>query len=145
MAALSECGESPRKIGTGFRKMCAHRAARGAYPSPMKPDLSAFLLTLTLTLSMVGFGLAESGGKEITLTGKACCAKCALKKADACQTVLSVDKDGKKTLYWIADNDVAKSFHDNVCKGAKPVTVTATCKKVGDKLELTCSKMDLAK
>lgn len=111
----------------------------------MKSNISAFFLSLVLTLSIAGFGLAESGGKEITLSGKACCAKCCLKKADACQTVLSVEKDGKKTLYWIADNDVAKSFHTNVCTTVKPATVTAVCKKVGDKLELTASKIELAK
>jgi hypothetical protein len=111
----------------------------------MKPNFPAALLTLILTLSMFGFTLAESGGKEITLNGKACCAKCCLKKSDTCQTVLSVEKDGKKTLYWIADNDVAKSFHSNVCTTPKPATVTAVCKKVGDKLELTASKIELAK
>ncbi len=85
---------------------------------------------------------AESKGKEITLSGKACCAKCCLKTATECQTVLAVEKDGKKTTYYLADNDVAKAFHKEICTSPKSATVTATCKKEGDKLVLTASKAE---
>ena len=92
---------------------------------------------------------AESKGKEITLNGKGMCAKCCLKEGDSCQNVVQVEKekDGKKTKtsYYLADNAVSKDFHDNICKKIQPVTVTGTCKKEGDKLVVTASKIALAK
>lgn len=105
------------------------------------------ILTLIALLGFIAAPVfAESKGKEITLTGKACCAKCCLKTATECQTVFAVEKDGKKTTYSFADNDVAKKFHEEICKGGpKAASVTATCKKEGDKLVLTCSKAELTK
>lgn len=108
----------------------------------MKKFLSssaAFALFLGLSSS---FSLA-AGGKEITVDGKGCCAKCCLKVATECQDAVTVEKDGKKTTYFLADNDVAKQFHENICKGVKPVTVTGVCEKVGDKLQITATKIEL--
>lgn len=101
-----------------------------------------------LAILALGFGstaFAESAGKEITVSGEGSCLKCNLKQAAACQNAVTVEKGGTKTTYVIADNDVAKSFHEQVCKAPKPVTVTGTCKKVGDKLELTASKIEVTK
>jgi len=106
----------------------------------MKRILSSLLL-----VSLTSFSFAASGGKEITLTGKGCCAKCCLKIADECQNVLSVEKDGKKTTYFIAQNDLSKAFHENICKKPADIVVTAECAKVGDKLQLTPSKIELSK
>ena len=93
---------------------------------------------------------AESKGKEITLNGKGMCAKCCLKQGDTCENVVQVEKAGKdgkptKVSYHLADNQVSKDFHDNICKVVKPVTVTGTCVKQGDKLVVTASKIELAK
>ena len=105
-------------------------------------------IILTL-IALVGLVLtpafAESKGKEITLSGKACCAKCCLKTATECETVLAVEKDGKKTTYHLAKNDVSEKFHAEICKGPQAATVTATCKKEGDKLVLTASKAEVTK
>jgi len=105
------------------------------------------LLTIVALLSFIAApAFAESKGKEITLSGKACCAKCCLKTATECATVFAVEKEGKKTTYSLADNDVAKKFHEEICKGGpKAATVTATCKKEGDKLVLTASKAEVTK
>jgi hypothetical protein len=99
---------------------------------------------LALLLGLCSSALA-AGGKEITVEGKGCCAKCCLKVATDCQDAVTVEKDGKKTTYFLVDNDVAKQFHDNICKGVKPVSVTGVCQKVGDQLQLTASKIELAK
>jgi hypothetical protein len=88
---------------------------------------------------------AESAGKEITLKGKGMCAKCCLKQGDACENVVEVTKDGKKTTYHLADNQVSKDFHGTICKVVKPVSVTGTCKKVDGKLVVTASKIELVK
>lgn len=110
------------------------------------PNMKNIILTL---IALAGLALtpafAESKGKEITLTGKACCAKCCLKTATECETVLAVEKDGKKTTYHLAKNDVSDKFHEEVCKSPKAATVTATCKKEGDKLVLTASKAEVTK
>ncbi len=88
---------------------------------------------------------AESKGKEITITGQGACAKCALHQADKCQNTITTEKNGKKTVYFLADNEASKGFHGEICKEAKKVTATGTCKKEGDKLVVTVSKISLAK
>lgn len=102
------------------------------------------LLALAAFIAYVPTGTAASGGKEITLTGQASCAKCGLKMPGIteCQNALTVEKDGKKTVYLIVDNETSKAFHQTVCKTTKEATVTAVCKKVGDHLELTASKIE---
>ena len=111
------------------------------------------LLLLTVIAGFVLLALAtpsfaaESGkDKERTITGEAKCAKCMLKEGDKCQTVIQVEnKKGKTITYYLADNDVSKAFHANVCKEAKKVTATGTVKKVEGKNEFTVSKIELAK
>lgn len=104
-----------------------------------------FLLTALMIVSLALTAAAESKGKSITLSGKGCCAKCCLKEADTCQNVLTVEKDGKKTKYYLVQNEVSKGFHAQICETVKDITVTGTCKKVGDKLEVTAEKIEAAK
>ncbi len=111
----------------------------------MKKSLFVVFTVAGLAFGLLSTALAESGKKEITLNGKGCCAKCCLKEADSCQNVVQVEKDGKKTTFYLVDNAVSKDFHSNICKTVKPISVTGTCKKVGDKLEVTASKIELAK
>ena len=103
------------------------------------------LLTVTaVAFLLVSSATAESKGKTLTLSGKGCCAKCCLKEAETCQNVLTVEKDGKKTKYYLVQNEVSKGFHSQICETVKNITVTATCKKVGDKLELTAEKIEVS-
>ncbi len=91
---------------------------------------------------------AAEKGKERTIKGEAKCAKCVLKEAGAekCQTVIEVEgKNGKTQKFYVVDNEVAKNFHENVCKAAKKVTATGTVKMVDGKREFTASKIELAK
>ena len=90
----------------------------------------------------------KAKGKEVSITGEAKCAKCMLKEADAkeCQTVIEVEKKkGKTQSFYIVENDVSKAFHEDVCHSAKKVTATGTVAKVGDKQELTLTKIEVAK
>lgn len=103
------------------------------------------LLGSAFVIALSSLAFAASGGKEITLSGKACCAKCCLKTASECQAVLSVEKDGAKKTFYLVNNDIAKDFHSNICKEAKDVTVTGKCEKVGDQLQVTASKIEVAK
>lgn len=107
----------------------------------MKKLLTPVLATVAVALALAFNAAAESKGKAITLSGKGCCAKCCLKETETCQNVLTVEKDGKKTKYYLVQNEVSKGFHSQICETVKNITVTATCKKVGDKLELTAEKI----
>jgi hypothetical protein len=91
-----------------------------------------------LAMATPSFAADKGKDKERTLKGEAVCAKCTLKEGDKCQTVIQVEnKSGKKTSYYLADNDVAKDFHDTICKGPKKVTATGTVKTVDGKKEFT--------
>ena len=83
--------------------------------------------------------------KETTISGEAKCAKCMLKETKECQTVIQAQEDGKLVNYYLADNDMAKKFHENVCHEAKKVTATGEVKLVDGKNELTLSKIEMAK
>ena len=87
---------------------------------------------------------AEGGkAKERTIKGEAKCAKCALKEGDKCQTVIQAEnKNGKTVTFYLADNQVAKDFHPQVCKETKKVKATGTVKKVDGKQELTVTKIE---
>ncbi|MBI4663554.1 MAG: hypothetical protein HY735_32535 [Verrucomicrobia bacterium] len=104
--------------------------------------------SLVVSLSIAGLLLAASNAfaEDKTFEGKGQCAKCALKKAEKCQNVVVVEKDGKKTTYFLVDKEgskVSQSFHKNLCQGEKNVKVTGTVKEVGDKHELTVAKIEL--
>jgi RecG-like helicase len=87
---------------------------------------------------------AAEKGKQVTITGEAKCAKCMLKQADKCQTVVQAEgKNGKTVTYYLTDTDAAKGFHENVCHEAKKVTVTGTVKKVDGKRELAATEIKL--
>ncbi len=94
-------------------------------------------------LALVIPALADD--KEMTITGDAKCGKCALKETDKCQNVIEVEKNGKKTTYYIVENKVAKDFHKNVCTDTKKATATGTVKKVEGKNQFTATKIELAK
>ena len=99
-----------------------------------------------LVLALATPAFAADSSKERTITGEAKCAKCMLKETAKCQTVIQAEnKQGKTVNYYLAENDVSKAFHQNVCKETKKVTATGTNKKVDGKNEFTASKIELAK
>lgn len=96
-----------------------------------------------LMLAVATPAFAEEKTKTITGEGK--CAKCALKEGDKCQNVIQVEKKGKKTTYYLTQNDLSKKFHEYLCKESKKVTATGTVKTVEGKKEFTATKLALAK
>jgi Family of unknown function (DUF6370) len=108
--------------------------------------------SLLLILPVVGLMLlafatpsyAASKGKKRTLTGLCVCTKCFLHETDHCSNAIQVKtKKGKTLTYYLAQNEVSKDFHDNVCKAPKKVTATGYVKKVKGKLEFTALKIKL--
>jgi hypothetical protein len=81
----------------------------------------------------------------VTITGEGKCAKCALQETDACQNAVEVEEAGKTVTYYLVQNPVSKAFHGKICKGPKKVTVTGDVKEVDGKMEITATKIDLAK
>jgi hypothetical protein len=79
------------------------------------------------------------------LEGEATCAKCDLKLVDKCQFALTVDKDGKKETILAEQNDVAKKFHENICKTSMKVKVEGTISEKDGKKFITLSKVEEAK
>jgi hypothetical protein len=112
-----------------------------------------FLLALAIAgvVALQSAVAAKPGkpGKEQTLTGEAKCAKCALKETDTCQTVVVTEnKKGKTQTVYLEQNDVAKKFHENVCKETKKVSLTGTLKKGEDKkakATFAATKIELVK
>ena len=101
--------------------------------------LMASLIATSLTFTAA---FAADKDKDITITGDGQCAKCSLKETSKCQNAIKT-ADGK--TYYLADNKVSKSFHEEVCKETKKVTATGTVKEVDGKMELTAKKIELAK
>ena len=104
----------------------------------------AGLLLLALTTPALAED-KETKGKEVTITGEGKCAKCILKEADKCQTVIETKEEGKTVKYYLAKNDVSENFHEDVCEATKKVKAIGTVKEVDGKKELTASKITLAK
>jgi len=86
---------------------------------------------------------ADADSKPITIKGEGKCGKCALKETAACQNVIEVDKGKKKGTYYLVQNEVSKSFHDNICKESKKVKATGTVQEVNGKKQFTATKIEL--
>ena len=82
-------------------------------------------------------------GKEVTLKGKITCAKCELKQADDCTTVIVVKEKNKDVVYTF-DAAAHKKYHKDICEEGKKGSVTGTVKKDSKtkKLIVTVSKLE---
>jgi len=78
--------------------------------------------------------------KDVTLTGKITCAKCELKLAKECTTVIVVKEGGKDTLYYF-DEKSHKANHDAVCQTGKEGTVTGTLSEKDGKKYIAVTKV----
>jgi biopolymer transport protein ExbD len=122
----------------------------------MKKALLTTLITTALALVVTLPASAQEEKKkkqdpnaERTIRGTGTCAKCDLGETDKCQNVIQTtrkDKEGKeqKVTFYLADNDVSKAFHKEVCKGAKPVVAVGKVARDGGKQILTVSKIEVS-
>jgi Family of unknown function (DUF6370) len=105
------------------------------------------LATVGVLFSGLSF-LKAADDEKVTISGEGLCAKCALKETTKCQNAVIETKDGKKTTYYLVDNDVAKKAHqrDGFCRATKDepikVKVTGTVEKKDDKMYLTAEKIE---
>jgi hypothetical protein len=92
-------------------------------------------------LALAGFVQAE----DKKLEGTATCAKCDLKIAEKCRTVVVVTVDGKKEVYLAEPNDKANALHEEICKGGKEATVEGTIAEKDGQKTITITKYELKK
>ena len=79
--------------------------------------------------------------KEVTLKGSITCAKCDLKEAKACTTVIVVKEGANKGTYEF-DKATHKKYHKDICQTPKEGTVTGKVSKEGDKKVVTVTKLE---
>jgi Family of unknown function (DUF6370) len=96
------------------------------------------LLGLAVMFALV---LAVRADEEKTLKGTITCAKCDLKKADKCHTVIKVKEGDEEVVYWF-DDASSKKNHGKICQEPKEGTVTGTVSKKGDKHIVKASKVE---
>ena len=96
-------------------------------------------LSLALVLGFMALSQADDT-KEEKLTGTITCAKCDLKLAKKCHTVIKTDK----AVYWF-DTAGSKKYHKPICMEAKEGTVTGTVTEKDGKKFIKVSKVTFAK
>ncbi len=109
----------------------------------MKKNLIPAVAIIALTMALSPTAFAKD--KEVTLTGEGQCAKCALHESKSCQNTITVEEHGKKVTYYLTQNEVSKGFHHNICKSPAKVTATGEVKEAHGKMEMTPTKIELAK
>ena len=104
--------------------------------------------TLLAVLALVCLFTArtQAADKEVTLKGEIMCAKCELKEAKKCQTLIRVKEDGKEVTYYFLDRGNKEEHHEAVCGGGKKAgTVTGTVTEKDGKKWVTPKKVEYAK
>lgn len=101
----------------------------------------AVSVLLCVVVALVFVAGLQAEGKQVTLKGLITCAKCDLKKAKKCETVIVVNKDGKEVIYYF-DRKSHRAHHRKVCRAGKEGTVVAKCQKKGDRFVLSVSKVE---
>jgi hypothetical protein len=95
---------------------------------------------LGIALSLASH-LVAADEKEVTLKGTITCAKCDLKQADKCATVIKVQEGGTDVVYWFDPASHAKN-HKSVCMDPKAGTVTGTVSEKDGKKWIKVTKLD---
>ncbi len=84
---------------------------------------------------------AAAAKGEVTLKGTMACAKCFLKETDKCQNVLTVKEGDKDSKYYLAQNEVTKKNHGQICGGTASATVKGAVGEADGKKTLTPSEI----
>jgi hypothetical protein len=100
----------------------------------------AWWVMLALVLAVAVAANLQAADKETTLKGKITCAKCELKKADKCTTVIVVKEKDKDVVYTF-DADGHKKYHDDICTAGKKGSVTGAVEEKDGKKTIKVSKL----
>jgi len=91
-------------------------------------------------LFVLTVGLRAQEGKEVTLKGTITCAKCDLKQADKCHTVIKVEQDGKDVVYYF-DATSNRRNHSKICTTPMPGTVKGMVSEKDGKKQIKVTKV----
>jgi len=99
-------------------------------------------IATVLAYSLLAVGqLVAADEKEVTLKGTITCAKCDLKLAEKCATVIKVQENGADVVYWF-DSASHKKNHKAICMDPKAGTVTGTVSEKDGKKWIKVTKLD---
>jgi hypothetical protein len=100
------------------------------------------LLGLAVVLALTGGVRADNSQEKVeTLKGTITCAKCDLKEAAKCHTVIKVDKDGKDVVYYF-DDASGKKYHGKICTSPTKGTVQGTVTEKDGKMWVKVTKVE---
>lgn len=105
-------------------------------------SVRSMLLGLAVVFALV-VGI-RADDEEKTLKGSITCAKCDLKKADKCATVIVV-KDGDKEIVYYFDEKGHKDNHKAICTDPKKGSVKGKVSEKDGKQIVTVSKVEFDK
>jgi len=84
----------------------------------MKTKLMTLLAISALFLTAPVKMMAATDNEK-TIVGEGACAKCILKETKECQHTITTEEDGKKVVYYVVQNRVAKEFGNQLCSEKK--------------------------
>jgi|SRR6516162_2647001 hypothetical protein len=103
----------------------------------MRLTLSLVLTLLVACALVAGVNAADKKTLEGTIT----CAKCDLKEAKACHTVIKVKECDKDVVYYF-DEAGSKKYHKPICQEAKEGKVTGTVSEKDGKKIIKVTKVE---
>jgi hypothetical protein len=92
----------------------------------MRPFISAPALPLALSTALgllIVLSLQADDGREMELKGTITCAKCDLKEASKCHTVIWIEGDHGLHFSYYFDEVADKKYHEKICRGPHKGTV----------------------
>ena len=102
---------------------------------------SRWSIVVALFIAVAFVAGLHAQDKEVTLKGKITCAKCDLKTAKACTTVIVV-KEGDKDVVYEFDKESGKKYHKDICTTPKDGSVVGKTSKMKDKHIVTVTKLE---
>jgi hypothetical protein len=115
----------------------------------VEESLMKALLSRSLALAVAlcfTLGSRSDDSKPVTLKGQVMCAKCELKEAKKCTTVIVVKEDGKEVTYYFKDKGASEEHHEPVCGGGKKeASVTGLVAEDKGKKWITPTKVEYVK
>lgn len=111
----------------------------------MKTKLMTLLAISALLFLTAPVKMMAAADNEKTIVGEGACAKCILKETKECQHTITTEEDGKKVVYYVVQNRVAKEFGSQLCSEKKKVKATGLVKTEDGKHILIPTQIELAK